>query len=280
MNHKNATQHRLALSAILFLLAAGATAVQAAIPASERAVLLDLYASTNGGSWTESSGWGGAVGTECTWYGVTCDAGGNTVKFIVLQQDNLSGSLPALTGLTNLQYFLVDSPTSYPDRAHPAILPVDATLNRPDQLAGLQCRFEPAHGLDSRAQRPDQLAGLQTPLATSSPARFPRSAGLTNLGNFDVGGNQLTGAIPALTGLTNLRDFQAYSNQLSGTIPALAGLTSLRSFEVQENQLTGAIPVLDGLTSLQYFYAGSEPADRADPRAHGTDKLARLHCQS
>ena len=38
---------------------------QAAIPASERAVLDALYASTNGAGWVNKTGWGGAAGTEC-----------------------------------------------------------------------------------------------------------------------------------------------------------------------------------------------------------------------
>jgi hypothetical protein len=37
--------------------------------------------------------------------------------------------------------------------------------------------------------------------------------------NFDVAGNQLTGAIPALTGLTNLYGFNVNNNQLTGNVP-------------------------------------------------------------
>lgn len=50
--------------------------------------------------------WNGAAGTECTWYEVTCDAGGNHVLVINLSSNNLiGGALLALSGLTNLQYF-------------------------------------------------------------------------------------------------------------------------------------------------------------------------------
>ena len=51
-----------------------ASSAQAVIPASERAVLLDLYASTNGASWTYNTNWNGGVGTECSWYGVSAMA--------------------------------------------------------------------------------------------------------------------------------------------------------------------------------------------------------------
>jgi len=44
-----------------------------AIPAAERIALMDLYNSTNGPNWANKTNWLGAAGTECAWYGVTCD---------------------------------------------------------------------------------------------------------------------------------------------------------------------------------------------------------------
>lgn len=87
---------------MLFSLGVVSTA-QAAIPASERAVLTDLYASTNGAGWINNAGWGGAAGTECTWYGVTCDNTQSNVTSISLDGNKLVGTLPAISGLTALQ---------------------------------------------------------------------------------------------------------------------------------------------------------------------------------
>ncbi len=70
---------------------------------------------------------------------------------------------------------------------------------------------------------------------------------LTELAEFDVYNNQLTGPIPSLSALTKLRWFTVQKNQLSGPIPSLAGLTDLEVFSVSENQLTGPLPSLDGL---------------------------------
>ncbi|MGH8123117.1 MAG: hypothetical protein ACREPT_10150, partial [Rudaea sp.] len=86
-----------------------AQSAQAAIPASERAVLINLYNSANGANWIFSSGWNGAPGTECSWYGVGCDAAQTTVNRITLVGDGLSGSLPSLSALPNLQVFNVNS---------------------------------------------------------------------------------------------------------------------------------------------------------------------------
>ncbi len=77
---------------------------QAAIPASERAVLLNLYNSTHGANWTNKTRWNDAEGTECFWYGVGCDGAENHVTYVILGQNNLTGSLPSLSGLTALQH--------------------------------------------------------------------------------------------------------------------------------------------------------------------------------
>jgi hypothetical protein len=74
-------------------------------PVSERQVLLDLYASTNGANWTNNTGWNGPAGTECSWYGVFCNSTNTNVINIHLPQNNLAGSLPSLNGLTALQDF-------------------------------------------------------------------------------------------------------------------------------------------------------------------------------
>lgn len=99
---------------LLFLGATWTVAAQAAIPASERAALLNLYASTNGASWASATNWNGPAGTECTWYGVHCDATQSNVIGIVLQGNNLTGSIQSLSGLTALQ--VPGLPTTPPGR--------------------------------------------------------------------------------------------------------------------------------------------------------------------
>jgi hypothetical protein len=166
------------------------------IPASERMVLLNLYASTNGAMWTNRANWNGAAGTECTWHGVTCNSGGNRVTSISLDENNLIGTLPAdLNALTDLAAFTIGG---------------------------------------------NQLTGA-----------IPALTGLTKLGHFDVSSNQLGGTIPALTGLTSLDYFDVSGNRLSGPIPALTGLSHLEFLFVNDNQLTGPIPPLTGLDLLR-----------------------------
>ena len=191
---------------------------QAAIPPSERTVLLNLFAGTNGASWTTSTNWNGAAGSECTWFGVACDNSQSTVTGVDLHTNNLTGSLPAdLDNLTNLHDLLVQ----------------DNHLTGPiPALTGLSNLFQ----FNASS---NQLSGA-----------IPALTGLVNLWAFDVSSNQLAGSIPPFTGLVNLTVFQAYNNQLSGSIPQLAGLTNLSAVTLSSNQLTGSIPALAGLANL------------------------------
>jgi len=72
--------------------------VCAAIPDSERQALIYLYYGTGGNEWNRNTGWLGSAGTECDWYGVTCDAGAGSVIEIDLHSNNMVGALPFSLG--------------------------------------------------------------------------------------------------------------------------------------------------------------------------------------
>ena len=74
----------------------------AQIPTVEREALIALYNSTDGVNWSTRTGWLGAVGTECTWFGVTCDLG--HVNQLNLIDNQLNGGIPPELGnLSSLQ---------------------------------------------------------------------------------------------------------------------------------------------------------------------------------
>lgn len=154
----------------LMALLIGGTAIPtwAAIPDIERQVLLTLYTSTHGEDWGTSTNWNASAGSECNWFGIACDAAKSHVISIQLEHNNLTGTLPALTGLTSLVDFDV----------------IDNHLTGPvPALTG--------------------LTALQNFLVAFNQLSGPLPA-LTNLQTFAANGNQLTGPIPSLTGLTNL----------------------------------------------------------------------------
>ena len=239
------------------------------LAASQRAVLISLYASTNGASWTNKTNWNGVAGTECTWFGVICNSTQSNVIGIQLRSNNLVGTLPVLSGLTALQSFDV----------------------RVNQLTGPVPSLTGLTALQSFAFGTNQLSGVIPDLTGLTNLRFfdaftnqltgsiPSLTGFSALRTFSVGGNQLTGTIPSLSGLTNLFELYFWGNQLTGTIPSLSGLTALQFIEVHGNQLTGSLPSLSGLTALKRFYAFGNQLTGPIPSLSGLTALTdfRVH---
>jgi hypothetical protein len=182
-------RHRdLAAMVIAGIVLAGAWGPShAAIPASERTVLVNLYNSTGGASWNNSTGWNGAAGTECTWFGVGCDVGGNHVVFLGLASNNLAGTLPALGDLTALQFLGLNS---------------NSLTGSIPSLAGLT-------SLASVFLDHNDLTGS-----------IPSLTGLSALRFAYFNSNQLSGSIPSLAGLTALEEFVVSLNQLPEPCPS------------------------------------------------------------
>lgn len=101
---------RFAFAFASMLASAAPSAVSAAIPGTERDALLDLYDSAGGAHWLERGGWRnegdtdfGAPGTECSWFGIHCDAAESHVVGIAGLQ-GMSGRLPSsLSALRELR---------------------------------------------------------------------------------------------------------------------------------------------------------------------------------
>jgi len=70
------------------------------IPVSECQSLLELYNSTGGDNWTNSTGWN-QTNTPCSWFGVVCSGG--YVERLYLYSNQLTGSIPNFSNLPNLK---------------------------------------------------------------------------------------------------------------------------------------------------------------------------------
>ncbi len=234
-----------------------------AIPASERAVLLNLYSSTNGASWTNKTGWNEGDGTECSWYGISCDTGPNHVIGISLNNNNLSGPLPAIGDLTYLQTL-----EAYGNNLTG---PIPALSG----LTSLQTIYLFANQLTGSIPSLSGLANLQTFYCSSNQltGSIPSLDGLTSLNNVDLRNNQLTGSIPSINGLTSLSVFIVAGNKLTGSIPSLNGMALLMDLDVSDNQLTGSIPSLNGLINLTQFYSYNNQLTGSIPSFTGLTNL-------
>ena len=258
------TDSRSSLSIVAALaIAAYSPMTQAAVPAGERTTLLNLYTSTNGATWLIDEGWNGSPGTECTWFGVTCDSADVHVTQIFLTQNNLTGALPDLGGLPSLQY-------------------VDLSSN---QLAGSIPKLGTLTQLTYFNASNNRLSGPIPPLSSAVQLQFldlsvnqlsgnmPALNGLGQLQYFDVSQNRLVGSVPTLSGLTQLQAFYSTSNQLSGSLPSLDGLGQLQYLGVSGNQITGVIPPLNGLTALKGFDVGNNQLTGVMPDLSGLSNL-------
>jgi Leucine-rich repeat (LRR) protein len=221
------------------------------IPTAERDALIALYNSTNGAGWSDRTNWrnGGdtdfnAPGTECTWEGVTCDAGETTVTEINLGSNGLDGTLPAsLSDLTNLERLSL-------------MFNSNLTGSIPPEFGSLANLTELWLSYDS--------------LTGSIPAEL---GSLSNLQKLRLGQNDLTGTIPSeLGGLSNLQDLYLWYNDLEGSIPPeLGDLANLQKLYLSGNELTGTIPTeLGDLAQLRYLVlvsnqlTGNIPVELAD----------------
>jgi Leucine-rich repeat (LRR) protein len=222
----------------------------AAIPASQRDALVSLYNATGGPGWRDRTNWLGAPGSECTWFGVSCDTGSTTVVELTLHENNLVGTIPdSIGGFPDLRTLLL-----YDNKLRGSIPSAIGQLVKMDTM--ILDRNELTGTI------PASIGNLTAMTLFNADGNLltgplPRELGnLRSLEELDLSYNAITGALPAELGqLSNLRVLDLNVNALSGTIPAaLANLSKLERLGLFINALTGTIPPelgsLRALTSL------------------------------
>jgi Leucine-rich repeat (LRR) protein len=250
-----------------------AVSASAAVPSSERDALVALYQSTNGSAWTDKTNWLGAPGTECMWFGVTCDETQAHVVELALYQNNLDGTLPSdlrkLTALRSAQFWdnnlrgtlpselseLSQLETFYAQRNH-FTGKVPAAWGALKKLAYL--------GLDD-----NELIG---PL----PAQLGDMTALEELG---LSYNAINGSLPKELGkLANLRYIWLSVNFVSGSIPKEMGsLPKLEVISIADNDLTGPIPAeLGNLPAIQGIDLAYNSLTGGVPAALGKPKTLEI----
>lgn len=256
------------------LMAVFAMPGHAGIPSAERTALTSFYKSAGGTKWANRAGWGGKAGTECAWYGVTCNTAKTSVIGLSLNENGLKGTLPAaLSKLPALQTLELEG------NSLTGAIPKD--LGRLTNLRTLRLGLNLLSGaLPKELGSLSRLEILSVPFNRVSGTLPPDLGRLTGLRLLDLSQNAVTGTIPPqlgdqrsliyldlstnrLTGgipvelgrLSNLTALFLASNQLSGPIPrALGSLRNLEQLGVSGNQLSGRIPQeLGNLTKLMFL---------------------------
>ncbi len=218
----------------------------------DRAILVELYNSTNGPGWTNKTNWLQGD-SPCNWFGVTCDVNGRVAQ-IGLSNNNLTGTLPASLG--NLSQLTILG-----------LLGNHIGGTIPASLGNLS-------NLKNLTLGSNNFSG-----------EIPASLGnLSNLTYISVIYNSLSGAIPTSLGnLPNLLVLDLNYNSLNGPIPAsFSNLSELQVLSLSHNLFNGAIPTsLGSLLKLQIIDLSYNQFTGTIPASLGSlPKLTTLHLQS
>lgn len=235
------------LAILLFL--AAAPVANAQVSALDRQMLMAFYQSTNGTRWTTSTGWNGAAGTECSWFGVSCFNG--AVTQLRLPDNNLG----EYDGAHPFAFLLPVEPVNLRELTY-----LDLSGNRFEQIVPNSYGTFPKLIL---------LDLSRMALSSALPAQLGQ---VTTLQYLYLNQNAFTGALPtSWSQLVNLRSLDLYDNALTGTLPSSWGsLTELRFLYLSDDPTTlqpdgalqGPIPASWGaLVNLQTFSLDSNRID-------------------
>jgi hypothetical protein len=250
--------------------------VRAQIPTIEREALIALYNSTDGPNWGTNTNWLQPVGTECSWYAVTCSAG--HVESLGLFDNELRGVIPPeLAHLSYLQ--ILDLETNHRSGTIPQ------ALGNLSNLTMLILQYNELSG-----GIPPELGGLPNlvvlALGTNqlSGGIPPQLEDLSSLRFLSLDRNQLSGRVPSWLGnLPNLQGLSLSDNRFNGSIPPqLGNLSNLQDLFMSDNQLSGGIPPeLGSLTNLQVLsLGGNQLSGSIPPQLGNLESLVRLYINS
>ena len=250
------SMEKVHLVALLAMILVGSSACAwAAIPPSERDVLISIYLATNGNQWTRNTNWCDGPcpltgtpkfnrhGTECTWSGVNCYSDGRNVLSVHMEANQMTGTVPPLQGLSQLRLFVVprnEIGGSVPDFAGMAVInDIDLSFN--------------------------QLTGT-----------VPDFSGMTSVSDVELSNNQLSGSIAPLTNLPQLQDFVVSNNHLTGSIPTFEGLYFLSFVAVDNNAFTGSLPDFSHLNVDMLYADHNQLTGPLPPPSDGFYRSARI----
>ncbi|KAI3886091.1 hypothetical protein MKX03_032500 [Papaver bracteatum] len=172
-------------------------------------------------SWYNSSS--SSSSSLCSWIGVTCNNERTRITQLVLENQNLTGSIEVLTQLTELRQLSL--------KYNNLSIPKDFS-------------FSPWKNMKLLYLSHNQFSG-----------KFPSGISeLLRLHRIDLSYNQFTGEIPLgeLIQLPNLLTIRLEMNSFSGSLTGIGSISSLVEFNVSRNDLEGEIPEV-----LRYFQDSS-----------------------
>ncbi|MDM8540072.1 hypothetical protein QUF90_03195 [Desulfococcaceae bacterium HSG9] len=253
---------------------------------AEYDTLVAFYHATGGPDWKKQDGWLKSKKLD-KWHGLKLENG--RVVSLYLGSNNLYGSLPDLSALTELQKL------SLPGNKLSGPLPNFDNLSKlrifylhNNEFGGSVPNFAKAARLEhidiayNRLQGPlpdfkELLQLREIRLSVNElEGPLPNFTHLKNLQSLSLFNNRFFGEIPDFKGLRQLRNLRLDNNQFSGSIPEFPDLVQLKNLQLQENQLDGTLPKLKNLTQLEDFAAHENALEGSIPDYSHLRRLTML----
>ncbi|XP_072972790.1 receptor protein kinase TMK1-like [Typha angustifolia] len=197
--------------------------------------------------------------------GLPADVGTLTaLTRLELHSNQLSGPIPPLSGLSNLQALLLHSNlfVSLPDNFFSNLSSLSAVSldDNPFDEWSLPTSLREAANLVNFSANSANLSGsLPSFIATDLPSLERLSLAFNFLSgqvpvafaaaplralwlNNQRGQNRLSGSLDFVANMSSLEQLWLHSNEFSGSLPDFSGLTRLSDLQLRDNRLTGVIP--------------------------------------
>ncbi|MCP4217993.1 MAG: hypothetical protein GY765_25340 [bacterium] len=274
-------------------------------PPEERQVLIDLYNSTNGDSWTNRENWKkqdgsfNDIGSEHTWFGVTVT--NNRVTELRLNNNQMGGTLPdSIYSLPQLKVLDLgnNSIEGFLDIRVSALRELeilDLSWNNiggniPTSIGDLP-KLEALNLQDTRLSGPIpaqlyNLGTLKTLNLSYVQLNSPLPPGIGNLDQLEslyLTMCNLSGSLPVEFGnLRNLRILELNINSLTELGTPLGNLTNLTYLNASNNQIEGGFPLqLLMLPNITYLnLANNKIGGTLPPELGNLSKLEECYLQS
>ncbi|KAK9066483.1 hypothetical protein SSX86_013806 [Deinandra increscens subsp. villosa] len=207
--------------------------------------LVDFMGNLAPGSMQNTPSWGWNRSSDpCLshWHGVTCDKSNQTVKSIVLEQLNLSGTVDFESVCKETSLLLL-------------------SLKHNNLTGSLSSEMSNCKILKLLYLNGNQFSG-----------NLPDSlTGLTNLVRIDISNNELSGNLPDMSRNTGLLSFLAQNNHFTGQLPNF-NYRLLEDFDVSSNDLTGPVPDDTGRFGAKSFAGNPQLCGKELPNACPLEK--------
>ena len=247
-------------------------------------ILSLIYSSTNGASWSQSSGWvGGNPNSYCEyhWLGIHCysvdatDARYGHIETIDLSENGLVGNLPSeIFALPYLsQIVLRDNPD------------LNISFQGIEQATSLKSlilsrtRIESFDGIENASDTLEELHITGSGYEGTFPLQVTN---LSNLKAFYANYNNIQGEIPVdIANMKGLNELFLYENGITGNFPlALSSLTELEVLVLSNNYITGEIPKeVNNLLKLRVLAMANNQFNGYLPAFDSLQNLSELYLQ-